>query len=87
VAGWEIRVSVIFLDISLPDLDGVEVLRRIRADESLRELPVVALTAHAMMGDGKRFLDVGFDDYLNKPNPRSSQDRRSHQQRSGQDNS
>jgi CheY-like chemotaxis protein len=48
-------------------VDGVEVLRRIRADESLRQLPVVALTAHSMIGDSKRFLDLGFDAYLSKP--------------------
>jgi CheY-like chemotaxis protein len=63
----ECKPDLIFLDISLPDLDGVEILRRIRADESLRQLPVVALTAHAMMGDSKRFLDLGFDAYLSKP--------------------
>lgn len=63
----ECKPDLIFLDISLPDLDGIEILRRIRADERLRHLPVVALTAHAMMGDSKRFLELGFDGYLSKP--------------------
>ena len=61
------RPDVVFLDISLPDVDGIEILRRIRADESLRPLPVVALTAHAMLGDRKRFLELGFDGYFSKP--------------------
>ena len=52
---------------SIPDVDGIEILRRIRADESLRPLTVVALTAHAMLGDRKRFLELGFDGYLSKP--------------------
>jgi CheY-like chemotaxis protein len=63
----ECSPELIFLDISLPGLDGVAILRRIRADENLRHIRVVALTAHAMMGDEKRFLDLGFDHYLSKP--------------------
>ena len=63
----ECKPDLIFLDISLPGLDGVEILRRIRADDGLRQLPVVALTAHAMMGDEQRFLALGFDHYLSKP--------------------
>ncbi|MEM1182460.1 MAG: response regulator [Acidobacteriota bacterium] len=59
--------DLILLDISLPGMDGVEVLSKIRRDESLRELPVIAITAHAMAGDRERFLGHGFDDYLSKP--------------------
>ena len=55
------------LDISLPNMDGMEILRRIRADENLKALPVVALTAHAMSGDREKFLAAGFDDYVTKP--------------------
>ncbi|MCP4202881.1 MAG: response regulator [bacterium] len=59
--------DLILLDISLPEMDGAEVLKRIRQIDGLRELPVVALTAHAMVGDRERFLAVGFDQYISKP--------------------
>lgn len=59
--------SLVLLDISLPAMDGTEVLRRIRADAQLRTIPVIALTAHAMAGDRERFLGMGFDAYVTKP--------------------
>lgn len=59
--------DIILLDISLPGMDGLEVLQAIRADEKLQHLPVVALTAHAMAGDREKFLGAGFNDYLTKP--------------------
>ena len=59
--------DLVLLDISLPGMDGNEILARIRADEQLRHLPVIALTAHAMAGDRERFLDAGFNDYITKP--------------------
>jgi CheY-like chemotaxis protein len=59
--------DVVLLDISLPELDGVEVLRRMRADPVLHTVPVIAVTAHAMAGDRQKFLAAGFDDYLTKP--------------------
>ena len=59
--------DLVLLDISLPELDGIEVAREIRADERLRGLPLVALTAHAMSGDRERFLASGFDAYVAKP--------------------
>jgi CheY-like chemotaxis protein len=61
------RPDVVLLDISLPQMDGTEVLRRIRADSELSDLPVVALTAHAMAGDREKYLGLGFDDYVTKP--------------------
>ncbi len=61
------RPDLILLDISLPGMDGVEVLSRIRADERLRDLPVIALTAHAMAGEREKYLGAGFDDYIAKP--------------------
>ncbi len=61
------KPDLVLLDVSLPEMDGTEVLRRIRADEKLRGLPVIALTAHAMAGDREKFLDAGFDDYVTKP--------------------
>jgi two-component system, cell cycle response regulator DivK len=59
--------DLVLLDISLPEMDGMKVAREIRADEHLRHLPLVALTAHAMSGDRQRFLDAGFDSYVAKP--------------------
>ena len=59
--------DVVLLDISLPGMDGVAVLAEIRADPTLADLPVIALTAHAMAGDEQAFLGKGFDAYVSKP--------------------
>ena len=59
--------DIVLLDISLPGIDGVGVLERIRADARLRDLPVIALTAHTMAGDRERYLAAGFDAYVRKP--------------------
>jgi two-component system, cell cycle response regulator DivK len=61
------KPDLVLLDVSLPEMDGTEVLKRIRADAHLRELPVIALTAHAMAGDREKFMAAGFDDYVAKP--------------------
>ena len=61
------RPEIVLLDISLPGMDGVEVLRNIRADAAFRHLPVIAFTAHAMSDDRRKFLGHGFDDYITKP--------------------
>ena len=63
----ERKADVVLLDISLPEMDGVEVLRAIRSDAALRDLPVVAVTAHAMSGHRDQYLRAGFDDYVSKP--------------------
>jgi two-component system sensor histidine kinase/response regulator len=57
----------VLLDISLPGMDGNEILAEIRRDGRMRHLPIIALTAHAMAGDRERFLDAGFNDYITKP--------------------
>ena len=62
-----VHPDVLLLDISLPEMDGTEVLARLRQDPETRALPVIALTAHAMAGDRARFLDIGFDEYVSKP--------------------
>jgi CheY-like chemotaxis protein len=59
--------DAILLDISLPGIDGLEVLARLRASPVLGRVPVIALTAHAMVGDREGFLARGFDGYASKP--------------------
>src|SRR5262249_10987949 len=61
------KPDLVLLDVSLPEMDGTEVLARIRADPATRSLPVIALTAHAMAGDREKYLGAGFDDYVTKP--------------------
>lgn len=61
------KPDAVLLDISLPEMDGTEVLRLIRADEMLRDLPVIALTANAMSGDREKYIAAGFNDYVAKP--------------------
>lgn len=61
------KPDLVLLDISLPEMDGTEVLRRIRDDLGLRDLPVIALTAHAMAGDREKYIGAGFNDYVTKP--------------------
>jgi len=64
--------ELMLLDISMPGMDGFAVVRRIRENPRMAELPVVAVTAYAMRGDQERILSAGFDGYLSKPiNPSS----------------
>ena len=61
--------DLVFLDIQMPEMDGLDAARRIREIDRLtgRHTPVVAMTAHALKGDRERFLNNGFDGYLAKP--------------------
>ena len=61
------RPHLTICDIQLPDIGGLEVARRIRADPDLRAMPLLAVTALAMVGDRDRILAAGFDGYLSKP--------------------
>jgi two-component system cell cycle response regulator DivK len=63
----EHQPDVILMDIRLPDIDGTEVARRMKADARTAGLPIVALTSLAMKGDREWFLEAGFDGYLEKP--------------------
>lgn len=68
VAGLPDNVpDVVLLDISLPEMDGTEVLAWMRTQDALRHVPVIALTAHAMAGDREKYLSIGFNDYVTKP--------------------
>lgn len=58
---------LVLLDISLPRMDGVEIARRVRADDDLKHIVLIALTASSMDGDRERFLEAGCDEYMSKP--------------------
>jgi CheY-like chemotaxis protein len=59
--------DLILLDMSLPEMDGWEVARRLKGDARTQAIPVIALTAHAMNGDRQAALDAGCEDYDTKP--------------------
>ncbi len=59
--------SIILLDLSMPNIDGWQMLRQLRADKATATIPVIALTAHAMSDDRDRAIAAGFDGYLTKP--------------------
>ena len=59
--------DLVLLDMSLPKMDGFEVVGKIKADEKAHNIPVIALTARAMKGDRERTIDAGCDDYVSKP--------------------
>ena len=59
--------DLVLLDMDLPVVDGWEVAQRLKSDDETRGIPIIALTAHAMVGDRDRALDAGCDDYDTKP--------------------
>lgn len=63
----QLMPTFVLLDLSMPSMDGWEMLNRMKASERLRDIPVIALTAHAMEGDRERVLTAGFSGYISKP--------------------
>jgi len=59
--------DLILMDIHLPGMDGLSVVRAMKADTRTSRIPILALTAHAMRGDRDRFLEAGCDGYISKP--------------------
>jgi len=63
----EERPDLILMDIQLPGMDGLTATRRLKEDDDLKEIPVLALTAFAMAGDARKAVDAGCDGYISKP--------------------
>ena len=61
------KPDLILMDIHLPGMDGLSVVRAMKTDDRTRRIPILALTAHAMRGDKDRFLEAGCDGYISKP--------------------
>ncbi len=61
------KPDLILMDLSMPEMDGLEAARRIRKDPLTASTPMIAVTAHALPGDRQRALDAGCSDYVTKP--------------------
>jgi CheY-like chemotaxis protein len=59
--------DLILSDLSMPEMDGWDMIRALRADAALAHVPIIALTAHAMYGDRERVMAAGFIDHITKP--------------------
>jgi len=63
----EFRPRLILMDLQLPGMDGLELTRQLKSDPTTADIPIVALTAYAMVGDAERARAAGCDDYITKP--------------------
>jgi CheY-like chemotaxis protein len=63
----EEKPDLILMDMALPIMDGWETTRKIKSDETIKHIPIIGLSSHAMSGDAEKALDAGCDDYLTKP--------------------
>jgi two-component system, cell cycle response regulator DivK len=61
------KPDLILMDVNLPDIDGLEATSRLKTDDTLRHIPIIALTANAMHGDRERCLQAGCSGYVPKP--------------------
>jgi CheY-like chemotaxis protein len=61
------EIDLILMDVQMPEMDGLQATALIRADPRWQQLPIIAMTAQAMQGDGERFLAAGMSDYISKP--------------------
>lgn len=61
------KPELILMDIQLPNMDGLELIRKIKSEAETRDIPIVAVTAYAMKGDKERILEAGCSAYVSKP--------------------
>lgn len=61
------EIGLVLLDMMMPETDGYEMIRQIRNDDGLRQLPIISVTAQAMKGDREKCIEAGADDYISKP--------------------
>lgn len=61
------RPELILMDVQMPEIDGIELTRRLKADPATKSIVIVAFTAFALKGDSQRLQQAGFDGYIGKP--------------------